>query len=167
MRQLPKQAKQVKLIMTPPPGDNWGVVVNLVNMVDEVTISYTKGAQKWTTNFRISYDNIHPVPDTTLHLSNWSLIWQWHIWCSCSGNSQTAPQQLCSHLPCKVNISSHCPHIWWSAGSHTRNQGIPITDFIFEYLPRDPRFDNVTRRPRYERGLSGFLAVVKEGMSFL
>ena len=38
--------------------------------------------------------------------------------------------------------------------------------FIFEHLPRDPRFDNVTRRPGYSRGPSGFLPVAIEGMSF-
>ena len=38
--------------------------------------------------------------------------------------------------------------------------------FIFEHLARNPRFDNVTRRPGYSRGPSGFLPVSIEGMSF-
>ena len=38
--------------------------------------------------------------------------------------------------------------------------------FIFEHLARDSRFDNVTRRPGYSRGRSGFLPVAIEGMSF-
>ena len=33
--------------------------------------------------------------------------------------------------------------------------------FIFEHLARDPRFDNVTRRPGYSRGPSGFLPVAR------
>ena len=37
---------------------------------------------------------------------------------------------------------------------------------IFEHLARNPRFDNVTRRPGYSRGPSGFLPVSIEGMSF-
>ena len=40
------------------------------------------------------------------------------------------------------------------------------TGFIFEHLTRNPRFDNVTRRPGYSRGPSGFLPVAIEGMSF-
>ena len=38
--------------------------------------------------------------------------------------------------------------------------------FIFEHLTRNPHFDNVTRRPGYSRGPSGFLPVSTEGMSF-
>ena len=42
-----------------------------------------------------------------------------------------------------------------------------FTGFIFEHLTQDPRFDNVTRRPGYLQGPSGFLPVSIEGMSFL
>ena len=38
--------------------------------------------------------------------------------------------------------------------------------FIFEHLARNPRFDNVTRRPGHSRGPHGFLPVSIEGMSF-
>ena len=38
--------------------------------------------------------------------------------------------------------------------------------FIFEHLARDPRFDNVMRRPGYSQGPSGFLPEAIEGMSF-
>ena len=41
-----------------------------------------------------------------------------------------------------------------------------LPGFIFEHLARDPRFDNVTRRPGYSWGSSGFLPVSIEGMSF-
>ena len=37
--------------------------------------------------------------------------------------------------------------------------------FIFEHLTRNPRFDNVRRRPGYSRGPSGFLPVAIDGMS--
>ena len=48
-----------------------------------------------------------------------------------------------------------------------RNFGLgPKAGFIFEHLARNPRFDNVTRRPGYSRGPSGFLPVSIEGMSF-
>ena len=50
--------------------------------------------------------------------------------------------------------------------SKKEQQEPDIPGFIFEHLARNPRFDNVTRRPGYSRGPSGFLPVSTEGMSF-
>ena len=38
-----------------------------------------------------------------------------------------------------------------------RTSGTFKAGFIFVHLARNPHFDNVTRRPRYSRGPSGFL----------
>ena len=38
--------------------------------------------------------------------------------------------------------------------------------FIFRHQVRNPRFDNVTRRPGYSQGPTGFLPTSIEGMSF-
>ena len=54
----------------------------------------------------------------------------------------------------------------WEEKPAKKNESTFSSGFIFEHLARDPRFDNVTRRPRLSRGPSGFLQVAIEGMSF-
>ena len=67
-----------------------------------------------------------------------------------------------SHMP---QTPAGCPakENW----SYLSTLCILCAGFIFEQLAREPRFDNVMRRPGYSRGPSGFLPVAMDGMSLL
>ena len=75
-----------------------------------------------------------------------------------SNATKSHPNQVMSHVSSDLHGNNRT--------QQRATWGRDISGFIFEHLARNPRFANVTRRPTYSRGRSGFLPVAIEGMSF-